>query len=652
MLDALVSAAGHTFAWPGILIPIAGTLLAMVVSFLPGIGSSSIMMLMLVLTLSWPVEWVLLLFGALTGGATFMGSITAILFNIPGGAPNAATLLDGYPLGQRGYPRTAIACAATASAVGSVIGVLVLLAILPVIRPVLLEFGPLERLLLGVWGLTTIVTVPNVSPLKSAIMAMLGLLVAMIGTDPVTGNPRWAFGVDALHDGIGVVPALLGFFTLAEILGWTRRYQLDAPTLSTRAPDDSTRAGILAVFRHPGVTLRSSLIGTLVGVIPGVGGTVAGFVAYGQAAQSARTDRERFGKGDIRGLIAPEAAVDAKDGGSLLPVVAFGLPGSEAGVILLTVILLHGLVPGLPMLDAQLSLTMILIVSLLFSNLLTSVIGVVLTPQLARMGAVRTDRIALPALLVSLFTIVQIEGRITDLYVAIAFGVLGYLCKRHDWPRVPFVIAFVLGAFIERNIELTARLLELSRVDPLQRPATLALAVMILASLAWMGRARSRNHATGSNARIDFRFALATLAVMLALAAALLTDNARASLYLLVVLGGASLMLVLVALRAKARQRAADGQAPRLVDPWQRRGLLCMVLLPGIIWLVGLPVAFAALVLCWNPPPDVDVSGRQSARRAIWLRRLVVAAAVGIASHYLAHEVFHLLLPRGRLFEG
>lgn len=648
ILDALVSAAGHTFAWPGILIPIAGTLLAMIVSFLPGIGGSSIMMLMLVLTLSWPVEWVLLLFGALTGGATFMGSITAILFNIPGGAPNAATLLDGYPLGQRGYPRTAIACAATASAVGSVIGVVVLLAILPAIRPILLEFGPLERLLLGIWGLTTIVTVPNVSPLKSAAMALLGLLVALIGSDPVTGDPRWTFGIDALHDGIGILPALLGFFTLAEILGWTRRYRLEQSTLSAPAPDDSVRAGIWSVFRHPGVTLRSSLIGTLVGIIPGVGGTVAGFVAYGQAAQSARTDRERFGKGDIRGLIAPEAAVDAKDGGSLLPVVAFGLPGSEAGVILLTVILMHGLVPGVPMLDAQLSLTMILIVALLFSNLLTSIVGVVLTPQLARLGAVRTDRIALPALLVSLFTIVQIEGRITDLYVAVAFGVLGYLCKRHDWPRVPFVIAFVLGAFIERNIELSSRLLELGRVDPLQRPATLVLFAMIVASLAWMGRARSRNHATGGNARVDIRFACVALAAMAALVGALLAGNARSSLYLLVLLGGASLTLALVALRSRARAR--DAGPRQLVEAGQRRGVLCLLSLPGVIWLAGLPIALATLVLCWNPASAGEGSGRPASAWSSGMRRLGMAAVVGVASHYLAHEVFHLLLPRGRLF--
>ena len=158
--DALLTGVTNTFSWPGILIPIMGTFLAMAISFLPGIGSASLMALMLVLTVSWSPESVLLLFGALVGGATFMGSVTAILFNIPGSAPSAAALLDGYPLGQKGYPRMAISCAATASAVGSLVGVIVLIALLPVLRPLIAELGPLERVLLGIWGLATIISLP------------------------------------------------------------------------------------------------------------------------------------------------------------------------------------------------------------------------------------------------------------------------------------------------------------------------------------------------------------------------------------------------------------------------------------------------------------------------------------------------------------
>lgn len=638
--EALAQGATHVLSWPGILIPVVGTLLSMVTSFLPGIGSASLMALMLVLTLSWEPESVLLMFGALTGGATFMGSITAILFNIPGGAPSAAALLDGHPLALKGYPKTAIACAATASAVGSIFGVVVLLAMLPVIRPFLLEFGPLERMLLGIWGLTTIVAVPNTPPLKSLTMAVLGLMVAMVGSDPNTSDPRWTFGLDALRDGIGVLPALLGLFTLAELADWKRRDALEATRLDAGAPRDSVRAGIRAVFRHPGLTLRSSLIGTLVGIIPGVGGTVAAFLAYGQAANTARGDRSGFGKGDIRGVIAPEAAVDAKDGGSLLPAVAFGLPGSEAGVILVTVLALHGLVPGTPMLTEQLPMTMTLILALLLSNILTSVVGVLATPQLARLHRLDIDRLALPALVVSVFAVIQVNGSLADFYAAIAFGLLGYVFKRHGWPRVPFVIAFVLGEFIETNLTLSLRLAELGRVDLFERPASLAILALTVISMAWMYRRTQSDAAPSLPTGGDTLVAgLAAGCGTLFAASALLGDRPPSPVALGVVavtIGLASCFLV-----RGVRSRAWFGIA---LPSAERRALWSLLLLPPATWLLGLAPALGLQVFGWMAAP----SGRKPSR-------IAVAAAAGVVTaalvHWLALDWANLLLPRGVLPE-
>jgi TctA family transporter len=330
--SAMAIGLGNVFSWPNILIPLIGTAIVMVPSFLPGIGGLGIATFLLILTISWDPVSVLLLFGAVTGGATFMGSITAILFNIPGSAPSAAALLDGFPLAQKGFARTAIACAATASAVGSLFGVIVLILLIPAIRPLLLEFGPAERLLIGIWGFTTIIGIPGHSPFKAAAMCSLGFLAAMVGSDVRTGDARWIFGVDALYEGFGIIAVLIGFFTISEILGWDKAALTHNGTMHS-AKGDSVLNGVKAVFRNMGLTIRSSGIGTLVGMMPGVGGTVASFIAYGQAANSSRGSGDTFGRGDIRGLIAPEAAVDAKDGGSLLPVVAFGLPGSEAGVV-------------------------------------------------------------------------------------------------------------------------------------------------------------------------------------------------------------------------------------------------------------------------------------------------------------------------------
>lgn len=600
-LAALLAGAGNVFSWPNILIPVMGTLIAMVSAFLPGIGGTSLAALLLLLTLNWEPVQVLLLFGALTGGATYMGSITAILFNIPGNASSAAAMIDGHAMARNGLPRTAIAAAATASAVGSLIGVLVLIAVLPVVRPFILQFGPLERFLLGVWGLTTIVALPNRSASRATGAALLGLLMAMVGSDPTSGAPRWTFGSLSLYDGFDTVAVLLGFFTLSEVMAWRSRISVTASTAPTEARD-STAAGVRAVFRHFGVTLRSSILGTLVGVIPGVGGTVASFVAYGQTVQSTRGDRSGFGKGDIRGLIAPEAAVDAKDGGSLLPTLAFGLPGSEAGVILLSVLMIHGFVPGLPMLTTDLAFSFTLILALLLSNLLTSAVGISLAPLLARLTSLRIDRIVLPVLVASLVTVVQLNGSVADIYIAVGFGVLGYLFGQFDWPRIPFVIAFVLGGFIENNLALVFEMERVGRLNLLDRPAALGIVALIVLSLVWMSR---KVTAGGEDGKLRFGPRISALfAASLSIGAAGLAVTALLSAkpyagFALVVALLAFGLCAGIAVRTLWRAKAQEAAPATGIPQAHRLPLGLMLLLGPAVYLLGLPVATGLFTAAW-----------------------------------------------------
>lgn len=467
-------------SWPNLLFPLGGTFLAMIVSFLPGVSGVTLMALALPLTLGLEPVQVILLYGAFVGGATFMGSITAILFNVPGAAPNAATMLDGHPLARRGEARTAIGCAAAASASGSIVGVVVLFAVLPPARSLLLSFGPLEFLLLGLWGLCTVVMVGRASVFKGVAMVGLGLALALVGRDPRTAEPRWTLGSDYLVDGLPLVPVLLGIFAIAEMIHLiaSKRERI-ADLAGNVCLGGSVREGALAVVRHPILFLRCSMIGTLVGIIPGIGGTVASFVAYGHAVQTARPPT-RFGEGDIRGVLAPEAAHDAKDGGSLLPVLAFGLPGSEGTAVLLAVLVLHGFVPGREMLDAQLVVSSALIWALLLSNCLTSVVGVLMARQLARITQVRT--VLLIPWILGLVAVASIgyRGNPLDLLLACAFGLFGYLLSRFGWPRVPFVIAFVLATVIEDNLLLFLRLHELGRIGMFDRPVAMVLAGLLV----------------------------------------------------------------------------------------------------------------------------------------------------------------------------
>jgi putative tricarboxylic transport membrane protein len=473
------------FSWPNIIYPIIGTLLAMVFAFIPGISGFTLMALAISFTLHWEPLPIMLIFGAFVGGATFMGSVTAILFNIPGTAPSTATMIDGHPMAQQGKARTAIGCSAASSALGSSFGILVLILLIPVMRGAILIFGSAEFLMLAIWGLATIVTITRGSLTKGLAAAGVGFLISFIGVDPQTAELRYTFGSLYLQDRLGLVPILLGLFAITEM---TALSVMSRETISGKSHIEelggSLREGCLSVFKHFGLFIRSSLIGTVIGMIPAVGGTVASFVAYGQAVLTARRNRENFGHGDIRGVIAPEAAHDAKDGASLVPTLAFGIPGNEGTALLLGALTLHGLIPGKELMTNHLTLVFVLIWSLFLSNWLTSILGVAIVKPLAKLTVVRTHLLAPIIFALAALGAYLYKGRIEDVVVACLFGIVGYGMKKYAWPRIPLVIALVLGPLFESNLHITVRLHQLGRINFWTRPLTLALMALTAATLA------------------------------------------------------------------------------------------------------------------------------------------------------------------------
>jgi putative tricarboxylic transport membrane protein len=488
MLEPVIQSAWEAlllvFSWPNIIYPIIGTVLAMLFAFVPGISGFTLMALAISFTLNWEPLPIMLLFGAFVGGATFMGSITAILFNIPGTTPSTATMIDGHPMAQQGQARTAIGCSAASSALGSTFGIIVLILLIPVMRSAILVFGSAEFLMLAIWGLATIVTITRGSLIKGLAAAGIGFLISFIGVDPQTAELRYTFGSLYLQDRLGLVPILLGLFAIAEM---TSLSVTGKETISGKSHIEelggSLREGFLSVFKHFGLFIRSSLIGTIIGMIPAVGGTVASFVAYGQAVLTAGNNREKFGHGDIRGIIAPEAAHDAKDGASLVPTLAFGIPGNEGTALLLGALALHGLVPGKELMTNHLTLVFVLIWSLFLSNWLTSILGVAIVKPLARLTVLRTQLLAPIIFALAALGAYVFKGRIEDVFVAFLFGVVGYGMKKYDWPRIPLVIALVLGPLFENNLHITIRLHQLGRINFWTRPITLSLIVLTIATL-------------------------------------------------------------------------------------------------------------------------------------------------------------------------
>jgi putative tricarboxylic transport membrane protein len=322
-------------------------------------------------------------------------------------------------------------------------------------------------------------------------MAGLGLLTGFIGLDPRTAELRYTFGADYLQDGLDVMPVFLGMFAVTEMIELlaSGKATISGKT-SIGALSGSVREGVGAVFRHAGLTIRSSVLGSVVGLIPGVGGAVASFVAYGHAMRHAGRGQESFGRGDIRGVLAPEAANDAKDGAALIPTLFLGIPGSAGTAMLLVVLALHGLSPGPDLLDSQLTLVFVLVWSLFLSNWLTSILGLAVVTPLTRLSVIRTHLLLPPILSLIVVAAIIYGGRIEDVFVAFGVGVGGYYLKKYGWPRLPFVIALVLGPLFERHFMIYLQLRDLERISFWREPFAIGLAGLLVASLLWPGLRR------------------------------------------------------------------------------------------------------------------------------------------------------------------
>lgn len=484
ILQAALDGFWLVFSWPNILYPLTGTLLAMLISLVPGVSGVTLMALAIPFTLAWEPLPIMLLFGAFVGGATFMGSVTAILLNIPGKNSNAATLLDGYPLARQGRARTAIGCSAASSALGSTFGLLILILLIPFMRPAVLWLGPAELLMLVIWGLTTVAVLVRGSPVKGIAIAGVGCLLAFVGLDPHTGEARYTFDTLYLRDGLKLVPVFIGIFALAESLDLAADKPVSISGQTRLAAlKGSVAQGVASVFKHIGVFLRCSMLGTVIGMVPGVGATVASFTAYGHAAAHAKNGR--FGRGDIRGVIAPEAANDAKDGGAFVPTLAFGIPGGSGTAMLLTVLTVHGIAPGRDMLTTNAELMFVLIWSLFLSNWVTSLLGIAFVGPLTRVTLIPSQRLVPFIVVVSTFAAYIYREQIWDVALAFLFGVVGFLLKRNDWPRVPLVIALILTPMFENYLNLTLQLHELGRIDFWGRPGVLVLIALTAGSLVF-----------------------------------------------------------------------------------------------------------------------------------------------------------------------
>jgi putative tricarboxylic transport membrane protein len=500
LTDALTQAIAHLFTLQSLSYLTLGTAIGLLFGAIPGLGGTTALALLIPLTFGMDADSAIVLVGGIMGGVPFGGSLSAILLNTPGAAPNAATCFDGYPLAQQGKAGTAIGAAATASALGGLIGVGFMLAVIPIAKAVVLLFGPPEFFMLAVLGLSAIAVSTGGKLLRGLISGGFGLALAFVGFDEVGGGLRYTADIEYLWDGIQLVPALIGLFAIAEMI------QLS--TVGGRVASGAGNehlghvfGGVRALLGNLPTLFRGSAIGAFVGAVPGIGGTVASFLSYSTARQIS-SEPESFGRGNIQGVIASEAANNAKDGGSLLPTLAFGIPGSAEMAVFLGVLVLHGLEPGPRLLLENEGLIYGLIMALSLACVIASATGLVLARYLVRIT--RTDvRFLAPIVIsVALIGAYALQSSLGDVIAAAVFGIIGYFMVRYDYPRITLVIALVLGSIAERSYHQSLMMSDGSYSIFFTRPVADVLLALVAISLALpMLRLMARRTAGGDRGR-------------------------------------------------------------------------------------------------------------------------------------------------------
>jgi putative tricarboxylic transport membrane protein len=497
MIDAALAGLALVLQWKALAFMGLGILLGFWVGLLPGLGGATTLALMLpfIYTMQ-PHEAFAFLLGMHSVVAT-TGDITSVLFGVPGEATTAAIILDGHAMAKKGQAGRALGAALSSSLLGALIGAAALALAIPVVRPVVLAFGSPELFMLAIVGLAFIASLSAQGArgmVRGFIAGGLGLFLATVGQDPQAGVARFTLDTLYLWQGIDIVPVLVGLFAVPELIDLVVRGSSIAGDQPVGEVRKGALEGVKDTFRHFWLAIRCGLIGTFIGITPGLGGSVAQWMAYGHATQSARTPEERkgFGAGDVRGVIGPGAACNSKEGGSLIPTIAFGVPGSTAMAILLGGFFLTGLVPGPDMLTKNLPITYSMVWTIVLANVITVAACFLFLNRLAALTNV-PGHLLVPVVLVLVFIgAFTANNQYGDIVVMLACGLVGWLMVVAGWPRAPFVLGLVLGKIAENYLYISVARYQASWVT---RPVVLVLFVVAVVVIlypvvqAWRARA-------------------------------------------------------------------------------------------------------------------------------------------------------------------
>ena len=467
------------------------TQLGIIVGMLPGLTATMGVALMTTLTFKLPAQNAVLILMSMYIGAIYGGSRSAILLNIPGTPANAATAVDGHPLARAGRAGEAIGIATTGSFLGSVIGMFMMAMFTPVIGNFALNFQSYEFFWLAIFGIVISgnLTAPK-DPLKGWIAGFCGLFVAMIGMEGIHAHVRFAFGNTDLSGGINLIPAMVGAFGFAEIIMIMKYRTMEV--IDTKIDRVFPRLG--DVFRYWKTIIRSGLVGTFIGALPGVGEDIAAWVSYDLAKRSSK-ESEKFGRGSIEGLIASETGNNSAVAGAMIPVLALAIPGSAPAAVLLAAMFIHGVRPGPLIMIENPSFVFQVVAMVFWATVAMFILGMSMVKSLVKVLQVPRSRLMPIVFVLCVIGAFAIQARLFDVTIMVVFGIIGYLMREMDYPVAPMILGIILGDILDKNLR---RALVLSDGDLwpfITRPISAALLLFIVLSLVsrttWFRRSMS-----------------------------------------------------------------------------------------------------------------------------------------------------------------
>ncbi|WP_322998026.1 tripartite tricarboxylate transporter permease [Castellaniella sp.] len=452
MTEAIWQGLIHLLSFHNLALIVAGTVAGMVIGALPGLTATMAVALLVPFTFSMDPVGGLVLLGSIYMGAIYGGCFSAILINTPGTPSSIGTTFDGYPMARQGRGEEAVIGATVGSAIGGVFGVICLIFLSPLLADIALRFGPAEYFWVGVFGITIISSLSSGAFLKGMTGAAFGILVSTIGIAPVGGDVRFTFGFPAMQAGVDLIVILIGLFCIPELLNLVFHSSSGKKSIDYKRAKGVLGTTVRRVFAMPGNLLRSSIIGTVVGILPGAGGSIANLVSYNEAKRAAKHPEE-FGTGKLDGVVATETANNAVVGGGLIPLLTLGIPGAPPDAIIYGALMMQGLRPGPELFAEHADITYTFMLGVGLSALVMVPVGLYGGRLLARFVSRLPVRYLVPG--IAILTIVgsyAIRNNFLDVMLMLGFGVAGYVLRWLGFSAAPIVLGLILGPIMETGL--------------------------------------------------------------------------------------------------------------------------------------------------------------------------------------------------------